>query len=751
METPTKTTPIKPPPEEMHPQLYHQTTAKPRDEARHLGFSQMAPHTEPPKKKGTTAALLATPSRIRDIDTDAKSPSFQFTFQREHSLELSPEAKKLMYEKREEAARIREQMAADGEAPESIDALLAKRKLAKPTGRYSQAHLQQFEKMDSITNHASLFRADPARFKALQAQQKTKSLKRSPSKAELDRTSSDPSDSTPRHGTKKTVPPPTSHSAKRPKRAEAQDVSVARQDSSDSDAPLPSTPHKSPITRPTGPALASLTTPTQSSLARAASTKVVKTSSKIPAPQFSPAKGPTSILKKPAFPDQHQTSTPLLSRSPTKVAFSVGSSVNPAVPAHEPTSMLSSSLARTPAKDGLFKKAKTSEAEDRAPTEKPVPFLTRSPLKASVAKQNDSASFEADIAPTAPLLSRTPTKLPTMTWANEEQTTGKSLSNKLFGRFALLRQSPVKSILRSPQRLYSNDPAKVASGTHLATPPGMNDATQGTSGIAPSTAQKRVDFSSSTKAYDLSEAVESESRTPLPPPESREPAQSYPQLPLEVPMQDRMPSISPSPQKRRQTAGPQNFTFRAGDHDVVFAQSPNAPASTANRNRSATIRHVSSGSSIPKAPLTGSKKRKSDFESATAAASLDEIVSPPVGTKKRKFAFENKLAAAKANSDAGANSDKENTPAQELDSEDDTEQRPTKRAKPSALSPKGAAPKRALPKAVNAPTAASAARRGTLGVKPKGVKSSTAPVKKHASATISQARLAALSQPKKRN
>ena len=42
-------------------------------------------------------------------------PNSNLRSNREHSLELSPEAKKLMSEKREEAARIREQMVASGE------------------------------------------------------------------------------------------------------------------------------------------------------------------------------------------------------------------------------------------------------------------------------------------------------------------------------------------------------------------------------------------------------------------------------------------------------------------------------------------------------------------------------------------------------------------------------------------------------------------------------------------------------------
>ena len=338
-----------------------------------------------------------------------------------------------------------------------------------------------------------------------------------------------------------------------------------------------------------------------------------------------------------------------------------------------------------------------------------------------------------------------------------------------MGRFNLLRQSPMKSILRTPQRLYSEDPAKVAAGTHLATPPGQRAADLNkTLPVAPHTAShtsKKVDFSSSTKARDLrtQERQSSESKTPTPSPKSErtvsmvpqpEPeaasnTPAYPTLPLEVPTYDRMPSLSPSPQKRRQTAGPQDFTFRADSNGIIFGQSPNAPASEAQRQRPSTIRHVSADVVPSPAPVTGSKKRKFTFENNTATASKDEIVSPAQGTKKRKFEFENKMAAAKADSDVEITSDKENTPVLPEAEQQEEEHRPAKRVKASEPSTTKKS------SAATAPTAASAARRTTLGVKPKGAKT-TSPVKKTTAArsgttTISQSRLAALSQPKKRN
>lgn len=802
--TPRRDSQITPDEQEMHPQLHHQSTAKPREEARHLGFSNMHPHTEPPKQKGVLGGLQATPSRTRNLDNDLKSPSssFQFTFNREHSLELSPEAKKLMHEQREKTALIREQMISSGEGAESIDQIMAARRIARPKGRFSQAHLKEFEKMESIAAHASASRAHPFPNRdrmATEKKEETKSLKRSPSKARLDEPDTPSSRPSSREGPKHTLSskgsglprststkslkqtgpsPPT----KRVKRAETDDVSAHHPPSSNGEKSLPSTPKRSESLASAPNNLAALTTPTQASLARAASVKSAKTSN-IPAPQFTPAKGFTAAVPVlPAAPhftpakagnaDQH-SSTPLLAKSPSKASlFATKPTVTAAV--EQPSSMMSAAFARSPIKGGMFKKRAAAQDVESSPKEKPVPFLSRSPVKAPAAQPTADESSHVQKS-TTPFLARSPTKLP-MASTPVTETPDKTASNRLMGRFNLLRQSPMKSILRTPQRLYSEDPAKVAAGTHLATPPGKKAADLNKAlPAAPHTvgnASKKVDFSSSTKARDQKsqERSSEESKTPTPSPKTErtvsmipevEPeAASYPQLPLEVPTYDRVPSLSPSPQKRRQTAGPLDFTFSAQTNGIVFGQSPNASASEAQRKRPSTIRHVSADVIPSPAPATGSKKRKFAFENNVATTAKDEIVSPAQGTKKRKFIFENKLAISKADdSDVEITSDKENTPV--VEEADDDEQRPAKRVKTSAPSPKVV--KKFTSSAATAPTAASAARRTTLGVKPKGTKT-TSPVKKKqpattapaaaarpATTTISQSRLAALSQPKKRN
>ena len=95
----------------------------------------------------------------------------------------------MMDEVREQAARIKGELAAQrdeqlcrgGEEEALYNA--KGRKIATPqgkVGRFSDVHMEQFKKMDSIANHPSSFRADPTRFPAVPI-----TLKRSSSKAGL--------------------------------------------------------------------------------------------------------------------------------------------------------------------------------------------------------------------------------------------------------------------------------------------------------------------------------------------------------------------------------------------------------------------------------------------------------------------------------------------------------------------------------------------------------------------------------------
>lgn len=568
--TPTENRSIHPSDHEMHPQKLHQTTAKPLDEARHLGFTQM-PQTEPAGKKSRISTAQATPSRSTrpgkaapNPAEDTKSPTYQFTFRREHSLELSPDAKRLMLEKREEAQRIREQMVRSGEGSDpntvNTDEMVAGRKLAKPKGRFSEVHGKAFDKMASIAGHKSAFRSkgngnDSGTKTPQQSKEKTgvsvveaaqKSLKRSPSKAQLDEptekkslttspSKSNISTGLPRAKQTHTLPaapeagPASPSPVKRQRRAEDDNVSSARPSSRDT----PSTPQQQSVKKsiPSAisyPNLSALTTPTQSSLARAASTK--KTETKIPGPQLARSPSKPNLTGKSADvqPQHHAviqhdeygpSTPPLLQRSPSKSAHlfaghtpaHFGQSQSRQQNEHQAGKGDSPLLSRTPRHGSPGKKpvenADAGQQGEGQATSQPA-WLARSPHKMSVSRKQpaeDSSHAEhqqeknnrSGTTPTngpgshIPFLSRSPTKLPAQQSqptasdpAQPPYTPGKGNAAEeggagkggLLSRFSLLRKphSPMKSILRrSPARLYSDDPAKIAAGTHLASPPSV--------------------------------------------------------------------------------------------------------------------------------------------------------------------------------------------------------------------------------------------------------------------------------------
>ncbi|KAK3115014.1 hypothetical protein LTR53_006099 [Teratosphaeriaceae sp. CCFEE 6253] len=754
--TPSNVTPIMPSHAEMHPQKHHGPTTKPMEDARHLGFSNMGTHTEPPKQSSRIATLQGTPTRAQNPAKEAESSTYQFTFRREHSLELSPNAKALMLEKREEAARLRAQMLANDEHDQKA-ADAAARQLATlkgKKGRFSEAHNEQFAKMDSIAAHPSIYRADIAKVRVATASQQTssiidhaKSLKRSPSKAQLDGIASAQDRTLPRGASQPAIsafssvlPRATSSHAlqlraavdpssptKRKKRAADEDVSAHRPPSSETDeSDRPGTPQQRKPLRmhPSNPNLSHMTTPTQASLARATSVKVAKTSA-IPALARSSSK--PNLMEQSGTRDG--PSTPLLARSPSKAALFSKPATDVAVDGGSPL------LARAPIKNSPFKMPADPHGGGAATTVM-APLLARSPVKMPVAKRTD---FEGaiDQQPDIPLLARSPSKIALPSHPTTTQVTASpGKTGGLMSRFNLLRKSPMKSILRSPQRLYSDDPAKVAAGTHFATPPKPR-AMPDDSLLAAASARKRVDFTSSTKArYEDrgSRSVRSSSAEVSSVAPSNvahvEPAPTqndvdYPTLPGVLDFEDTTATmVSPSPQKRRQTVAPGDFTFRADGHGVVFfGQSPNASSAKAVRRPS--IRHVSA---------------EPDIAAATPPA-------PPTvqGSKKRKFAFENELSIS-ASHDA---SDKENAGDQDAtETPAEEEHRPMKRVKQTEPSP-------AKPRESTKP----AGRLPTLGVKPKGTKTTLGGPKdgksgrredRQSTTTISQARLNALAMPKKR-
>lgn len=276
--TPATTSRIKPPQEEMHPSKAHHSTTQEPDSGLRLGFTDIkaAGNDQP------SGLTQQTPTKL-----GISSPTFDFRFARPGP-QLGPEAQRMMDDLREEALRIKAKLAAEreeekrreGESTGGIEG----RKIAQPkgkVGRFSDIHMAEFKKMDSIAGHPSAFRAQPGRFTPV-----TTSLKRTQSQAQLDERE-DGSNKKHEQISEKVTKSERLENTAPAKRARkhAADTSSARPVSSHDNKPLPSTP---PIPRSQASMLAVISTPTQASLARAASIK--KPATQIPTLSRSPSK-----------------------------------------------------------------------------------------------------------------------------------------------------------------------------------------------------------------------------------------------------------------------------------------------------------------------------------------------------------------------------------------------------------------------------------------------------------------------------
>jgi hypothetical protein len=332
-KTPTSVSAARPTLNEMHPSKVRQSTTKQPDSGLVLGFNPVKKDANGNIVKDTVAH--DTPSKAKASPSHQfGTPGYEFKFSCQES-QLSDEAKRLMENVREDVAKIKTQMVQDQgkqtHAESAAEGLHGDRKFAKPkskTGRFSDAHMTEFKKMDSIAGHASAFRATPGRFQPVAesaTQPVAKSLKRTNSKARLDEPNEQAS---PSKAPAKRSPAPAAAGAKRARHDETDDASSRRPSSKDGSAPKPIN------RRPRNTVRGSLMTPTKSSMARTSASVRPSKTSKIPSlvspsktaetphtprtdfnPRFK-SKLPTlsglkSILR------GHQ---PLFSKDPTKIA-----------------------------------------------------------------------------------------------------------------------------------------------------------------------------------------------------------------------------------------------------------------------------------------------------------------------------------------------------------------------------------------------------------------------------------------------
>ncbi|PWY95786.1 hypothetical protein BO94DRAFT_530521 [Aspergillus sclerotioniger CBS 115572] len=289
--TPTKTpsrtpssTLARPPHQEMHPSKVHQSTTKQPDSGLVLGFNPIKKDAEGKIVKDTLIENTPTKAKASPASNYYGTPAFEFKFACD--MQLSDEAKKLMETVRQDAAKIKPKIA--DQLAQTRTEQAADRKIVQPRGkadRFSDAHMAEFKKMDSIAGHASAFRATPGRFQPV-----VKTLKRTNSKARLDesdRTSTSPSKIA---RPSPAPPPPRPASNKRVKRDMTDDASTRR--------PTEASPPKPVHTRPRS-IRSSLFTPTRSSAARASSSIKPPRTSLIPSLMRSPAAKPADVPRTP--------------------------------------------------------------------------------------------------------------------------------------------------------------------------------------------------------------------------------------------------------------------------------------------------------------------------------------------------------------------------------------------------------------------------------------------------------------------
>lgn len=305
--TPGKSSPVKLPMSEMHPSKVHPTMAHAPSSGLRLGFTDIKPTTN--RDDDLPPIAQSTPTKI-------SVPQSDFTFRRvaqsAAGIALSTQAQSMMEDIRKEAEKYKDeirQREAEREKEEQ-----ANRKIAKATGkasRFSEVHMAQFKKMDSIENHPSVLRAQKGRV----PDPLKKGVKRSQSKANLDDT--DPS-------RRSKEPTPTSSTAKakdedeegrspakRLRQNKEDDVSKGRAIIHDAASSIPkpkpaSTATASTIPRPKS-VRQSIMSPTRSSLARStgARTPVRQSLFKSPAkPIQSALPRPTTASKLPTLKEE---------------------------------------------------------------------------------------------------------------------------------------------------------------------------------------------------------------------------------------------------------------------------------------------------------------------------------------------------------------------------------------------------------------------------------------------------------------
>ena len=520
----------------MHPALHHASTAKPLDEARWLGFQSLGAHTALPKAAGHapgTPSKTPAPSSKSNAPAMASSPSnFRFQFKSPFSKltktsergDLSPTTRNILKDQVVDATPGRAIFSAN-EFTSKADVTPARPK-AEPKGkmaRFSDIHLAQFKKMDSVANHPSAWRLKKTLSKPDLLKPETNKLKRTQSKMDLAESSTKPAAALKRTQSKMDLVEP---SAK---------VPVVQRPQSKTNAVEPSTTKVASTQLKRTQSKADLA---GSGLPRSQSTV------RLISAQDSPSHPAPKRVKR-TEADDAATTRPTSGDGNTEASSSK---------APVPSRKVSSQPAFPRLAARLMTPTKSSMARSHSQTVKATKTT-------SVVPQSSSAKN---------LFSPTQISRTLRDGARESmQQASRNLQR-------------VRSILRTPNRKFSDDPTKIAAGTHMSPPP--ESAWDKALPAIPATApvKKHVNFSSSTLARAAPEDL-TKSPSPMKLRAGSEvpsgavmyssigPSVEYPKLP----QSEASPTASPS---RRLTFGgdaashSRSFSFESGK-PVSFGKS----------------------------------------------------------------------------------------------------------------------------------------------------------------------------------
>ena len=252
-----------------------------------------------------------------------------------------------------------------------------------------------------------------------------------------------------------------------------------------------------------------------------------------------------------------------------------------------------------------------------------LPSAVTTPTKASLARSASVKSIKVSMIPS---LSRS-ASTKTLESPAAPKTEG---SNKYLS--SLSRFGSMKSILHRSQPKFSNDPMKVAAGTHLPLPQSKVNLEKELPSLPGTPSMKRVVFSPSTKSlHDSVANSPSPSKIPTPHPQHQsQPSNGSPQSSdlIVYPDLGNSPNIT-TRIKTPRASTPGDFTFRSEktiNFDTVSPTTFTSPGSTIRHVRPSGISTpLPAFNTLPSIPHGMSNKKRRRAESDTEAEDEENV------------------------------------------------------------------------------------------------------------------------------